>query len=633
MKRAAILIGVKRTANLPELPAVSDAISEMKAWALTQNIEVYPEDGITDEQGAVRVCRIKDAIEQLLDRTNIEQLIVYFAGHGISIQGHEYWLLSKAGTDSQEAVNVKGSIDLAKQCTVPHVVFISDSCRTPATGMQHHSIRGSEIFPIAEVSGPDRSVDVFYACLPGAPSFEVKDPNDTAKAYTAVYTDALVDALNGGDGIEFDVDSNEQVGFVRLWPLKEHLAQVVIHRLQAAVGSISLIQTPDANIMSKPSAWLSRLPLPLIIDHQGNHKVQDNHASANPLSALHDVLDKAIAEPNETIDGDSNPSSKYRGIGHTWFENKPTSEDDEGQNERVGDKELKILRDWHQRLLDPLVPSHYETGCGFSIHGRNVIAAHSVNAHCELLTSELVRVSDPLNAGGIVTQPTNVLIVFEGSVGVLLPAIPGFLAMLVFDTEDGALVNISYEPTEKFYIDDSLEYHRWEEFRERRDEIRDLRALVAASTRLGVFSFGASTRLGTFTYDDKDTFTLAKRMQYAKGIDPTMAIYAAYAYDDLGSHDQIEEMQKYLEADLHLQLFDIALLSRFLRKHQVTPADNIFPPFPMLAQGWALLNARQISLPASLAGIEDHVVPSLWTLFDSRGVTMIQTAINNRTIR
>ncbi len=43
-------------------------------------------------------------------------------------------------------------------------------------------------------------------------------------------------------------------------------------------------------------------------------------------------------------------------------------------------------------------------------------------------------------------------------------------------------------------------------------------------------------------------------------------------------------------------------------------------------QGWAPLNAHNVSLTPSLRGLERHLVDPLWTMFDPEGVAMIRRA-------
>ena len=111
----------------------------MERWAKRQGIGTVKV--FTDEAGAVDVGAIKRAIREIVDAGNVEQLLIYFAGHGVNIQRNEYWLLSDAPRDSNAAVNVRGSVQLAEDSGISHVVFISDACR-PMCNLWLHTSRG-----------------------------------------------------------------------------------------------------------------------------------------------------------------------------------------------------------------------------------------------------------------------------------------------------------------------------------------------------------------------------------------------------------------------------------------------------------------------------------------------------------
>ena len=164
----------------------------MAEWAQAQGMAT---ELITDASGPVDIARIKTAIRALVDAGNIGQLLVYFAGHGVNRLRQEYWLLTDAPDDTQAAVNLAGSVALAATCGIPHVVFVSDACRTAAEGIRAQSITGSEIFPNRE--GDEHSVDQFFACDLGRPSHEVRDPDVTTAEFSALYTGELLPALNG----------------------------------------------------------------------------------------------------------------------------------------------------------------------------------------------------------------------------------------------------------------------------------------------------------------------------------------------------------------------------------------------------------------------------------------------------
>lgn len=106
MIRASVLLGVAQAGILDTLQAVHDGARAMEQWALDQGMDRELVKVITDEDGPVEVSRVKKAIKELVDLTTVEQLIVYFAGHGVNISRGEYWLLSGAPEDSNEAVNL-----------------------------------------------------------------------------------------------------------------------------------------------------------------------------------------------------------------------------------------------------------------------------------------------------------------------------------------------------------------------------------------------------------------------------------------------------------------------------------------------------------------------------------------------
>jgi hypothetical protein len=258
MQRAAVLIGVEKTGNLPTLQAVRKGVEEMRQWALSQPGMGGRVVTITDEQGEpVTASEIRTAIKTFVDLGTIEQLVVYFAGHGVNNKYHEFWLLSDAPDDPNAAVNVDGSVSLARHCGIPHVVLISDACRTAADSIQAQAVEGSLVFPNTGPAERPGCVDVFYAAAVGRPALEVKDVNATAAGFQAVYTVALVDGLEGSRAelVQVDGEPGESpVGRIRPWPLKRYL-QAEVPKLLVRMGvSLDVSQAPDAVITRRRSA-------------------------------------------------------------------------------------------------------------------------------------------------------------------------------------------------------------------------------------------------------------------------------------------------------------------------------------------------------------------------------------------
>src|SRR3954453_3831326 len=129
MRRAGIFIGVDRTGQLQPLNDAAAGARRMYEWALQQGMA----DGtnarlITDQSQKVTPDMVYDAIKAIIDGPGVDQLILYFPGHGVNINRSEHWLLSDAPVRTSAAVNVAGSVDLARYCGIPYVVFVSDAC-------------------------------------------------------------------------------------------------------------------------------------------------------------------------------------------------------------------------------------------------------------------------------------------------------------------------------------------------------------------------------------------------------------------------------------------------------------------------------------------------------------------------
>jgi Co/Zn/Cd efflux system component len=87
------------------------------------------------------VAAVQDAIERLLDpMAGVEQLLIYFAGHGLNINYGEFWLMNRGLERPTESWDVARSAVLARYSSVPHVIFISDACRTAATECSSSSL-------------------------------------------------------------------------------------------------------------------------------------------------------------------------------------------------------------------------------------------------------------------------------------------------------------------------------------------------------------------------------------------------------------------------------------------------------------------------------------------------------------
>jgi hypothetical protein len=587
-KRGAVMIGVSKTGNLPQLKAAVGCAKKMGKWAIQQGFTKKLVKVITDEEGPVRAQHIIDAVDKILEEDGLEQILVYFAGHGVNNARSEYWLLSGAPVKTAEAVNLDGSVDAARYVGVPHVVFISDACRTQVEGIQAGRVKGQEIFPNKPEGAPEKPVDIFFACTLGSPSMEIKDPKNSAAIYKAQYTEAILEALKGKrtEVIEELVDGSNIVGLVRPRPLGNYLVTELARRL-AGVKSLEgpVSQVPYARLTSpEKEAWLARFVEARVV--RGRSAKPRKARVKEPVS-IHGVAHSAL---RSALQGDRAATDRKV---------------DEAVEAQVGG--ASTMKRSIARGEPAYGPTHFETGCGFKVRGGRVveaIIAPGTGTHVDIDTNDptLVRVYHAQ------APAASVLLRFHNGAGIVVPAIPQFLVTISF--ADGELVSVSYEPSDNSF--------RWPAYLGNIEQFRTLRSVIAASAHLGAFRL-----------DGEDGAALAQQMQMSKNADPAMALYAAYAYHELRYTERLREMHDFQRNDLGFRLFDLAMLTRTLNKKVSNAEPNIFPAFPLLAQGWALLSAFGITLPRKLSDLQDHLVPSIWSVFDAEGVAMLRSAITS----
>jgi hypothetical protein len=588
MIRAGVFIGVDKTGGLQKLNDAAAGARRMYEWALAQGMtDISHAKLITDADGAeVHQHVIFKAIKEIIDGPGADQLIVYYAGHGAYINRNEHWLLTDAPVNASDAVNVTGNIDLARYCGIQHVVIIADACRVAPEGIQAQDVRGGDIFPNDPASDRGKPVDQFFACGRGKTAVEVKDPATIAGNYSALYTDALLEALKGERPEVLEPanavgDSSHYVKTLRLetYLLSEVPRRVVQLNLQHKVN-----QNPDSIVTSKES-WLARIDKPVAPAGGGPRSLPQVTRAPENLRSVSLNLLRSATEGNK---------SEFR---------------QQMEEARTGDVAgADQLAETADRIAKPFGPGHFETQCGFKVRGARIVEFFAPRAQGELLGGA----GDILRINHLEKPAASVLLRFHGNVGTVIPAIPGFIAALTFDERE--LVDVAYEPSDNT--------SRWADYQYQMEEVRALRAIAASASQHG-----------RFRLEQGDANKLAQRMQNMKGNDPTLSVYAAYAYHDLQEIERIRAMSGYQRDDLGVTLFDLALLGRELIGKRVAPNAGIVPFFPLLSQGWALLQAHRIKLHPALDGIERNMRESLWSLFDPAGLEKLKRAMQTMEVR
>ncbi len=582
MSRCAVVIGVNRIGDMPVLHAAASGARDFAAWATGQGIDVTL---LTDDNETVSLGSIKAAIRNYVQQRTYSQLIVFFSGHGVlRAPDYELWLLSGAPDDPDDAVNVPGSIWLARNVGIPHVVIISDACRSRPNTSRLGQVQGGVIFPNESPRSPRPAVDVFYAALPGDPALEVSAKNATDN-YRGIFTDCLLKGLNGSvpDLIVNIGHShlNEEKWVVPSWELKPYLEREVPDA--AASVHIKLQQEPDIRVESHPPNYLAEFPRP---SYSSNPRTI-------PPSRPEEITLRHILRSLK----DERYFKKYIQDGSLPPNTKEFAE-------------RSKMADAINRLMEAKGRESFETRTGFSVIGTTIERAVVTASSCDVFEESgayQVRVHNEQNGRGSMSA----LIQMKGGSVIPLAVLSGYIGTVV--VEEGRVVTVTYLPshhTPKYY-----------EYRYAADEIERRRAFVAVAARNGSFRFEGGM----------EAMEGARYLRRLKAIDPTLGLYSAYAYAQAGDFEGIESVFEYMSYEPEPVLFDVAMLASKLNvsARKRLRRFSVAPFCPMLTQGWAFVDANEVWLPDAVMHARENLLPGLWTTFGKRAAARLWSYVED----
>jgi hypothetical protein len=583
MNRCAVVIGVNKTGDLPVLNAAVSGAEDFAEWATAQGIQVTL---LTDKDGAeVNLGNIAKAIRAFVQQRTFEQLIVFFSGHGIlRAPDWELWLLSGAPDDPNDAVNVPGSIWLARNAGIPHVVMISDACRSRPNTTRLSQIQGGVIFPNQNPKPPRPVVDVFYAALPGDPALEVP-PDQAVQNYRGIFTECLLKGLKGAvSHLAVDMNKNQPGKprwVVSSWKLKTYLEEQVPEA--ASEINIKLQQDPDirveSHLESQPPQFLAEVSAPLIPKRGGDFGiVRGEHGIAPPRKTRTKFKDVV------------------KGYQQKAFDAKPVQ-----PNIQTLAKQSGFVAAMNQ-LIDTRGRESFETGTGFTLIGSQIEGAIASHSNCDIFEESgafQIRLHH-----ATYQKPQSLLMQIAGGRGIPLPVLPGFIGTVLVENQQ--VVSLAYVPARSS--------DRYALYHSSSAEIEQRRAFLAVATRSGSF------RIDT----NPQSLDAAYFLRELKGIDPIFGLYAAYAYAQAGNFEGVESVYTFMSYMPEPVLFDVTLLAGKLFNRQ----NHTLSPFcPMLTQGWALLTPYEKKLPAVVRNASRSLVPGLWTTFEPEAVKKLWKAI------
>jgi hypothetical protein len=616
MARIAIVIGVNKPKKLTPLQgAVTDALA-FGVWIAKQGFDEVKT--FTDDKNAVAYQDIFAEVDRVVKAATYSQLVIYFAGHGFQNGGSEVWLLSGAPNNPGEAISVEASVMASRESGLTSVVFISDACRSIPSGMPDSNVFGISIFPNEALNRQTRpEVDRLFATLPSLVAVEAAKADDKARR-GGVFTREFMQSYHNPphDLIERVPENGELVEVVTNRKLKDLVREMVE---DAAFGEMPKAGQLPEFILESVQAYVGRVDRASLESFARPDRRPDLGAELGP-----EIRPEIAPEIRPEVGPDIRP------------EMRPDTEVSRGRPQRApavaalareaidtaargqgADAAAAVLRGsaLGNKISEAILGflrvapvDHFETKTGFAVTGARVVSANSPRFSAEVLGTEFVRLQ-PEEEGA---PSASVLIQFEGGNGTVLPGLRGYIGHIFVD--DGAVTNVNYVPS-------TNSVDRWREYQYVQADVEALRATVAAAAGLGVFRV-----------EPREARPFADKMRQFKVLDPTLGLYAAYAYASAGLDQEVSSVLQYMRTDLNAELFDVAMLARrAVRPHEVGPNDPdplaILPFCPMLRQGWSLLEVREAQLPDAVRQAQNWLLPALWSTFAPEGVELLRQAM------
>jgi hypothetical protein len=585
-KRAVICIGVNRAGAMTPLRGAIKGARDFRAWAGAQGAET----SLLIDRGKKRIAvsDIFDVVEACVEAGTYDQLIVYFSGHGILLApGAEYWLLSRAPANPNEAVNLSRSIEEARNSGIPHVVFVSDACRSSVTGPPLSGVTGGVIFPSSPVRQRRSEVDVFYATRPGDPAYEVPEAEAT-KRYRGIFTDNLLKAIKAPkqEWIEQVDDGQTTLTVVTSRQLKPYLETIV--PADAAAADVRLRQVPEVRVETALPKFFSAV-------------------DATAVSPGPEAPPPPPSAPETTEAALSAVGDRYLGIPEA-----PATTD------RAVTEVIGITAEV-ERLVATRGRQSFETRTGFTVFGAQTVRADALRWDAGVFRDSsdqaAIHVRLVPREGNAARHASSVVLEFDRRIGTVLPVLPGFVGTVV--VQQGRVVSVNYVP--------AAHTSRHRQYEQRARELEEMKAFAAVASRHG-----------RFVVDQLSAVELAGRIRQAKGIDPTMGLYAAYAYAQVGRYEDVYSVYRYMRDDeIELPVpFDVLMLATRHKPDAHTERRARFAPFaPMLSQGWALLMEGDPMHAQAHEKVRPHLIPSLWTTLDADGVRLVRRDLRSGRIR
>ena len=574
--RHAIVIGVDKAGSLPLLRAAASGAKNFADWLDGEGFAVTR--FIDTPDTLIKVDPIFEAVKAIAECDNCQQLVVYFSGHGFLNGYRELWMLSGAPDNPNQAISLLECQRLSKRTGIPNVVFVSDACRSTPASLAANSVRGSVIFPTTPHAGNvTTKVDTFLATQEGDPAYEV-GVQESTQNYYGIFTESFLDAYRSPE--QSMVSTVDGIEVVLNKDLEGWLSRDVNRRAQLV--SIAIEQRPESIVLS--DSYIGRV-------RRGAER-SPSLPAAQPT--MNEVAALAFSEKGFPLLAQPTP-------------NNIAAIRDSDKAMAFGQARNDII------IAQQSAPKSFETRTGFYVSGARIKEAVTNRKFFDTdmgaeISGNVVRLYPKDNV------PASVAIRFNDDSGTVVAGIEGYIGTIVVD--DGRVVSVTYTRSREGFGDSQSDAR-----------LEELRSLVAASARFGTFRIA-----GTGNDRKNRAAELADRIRNLKAVDPTLGLYAAYAYAEADLPDKIMSVWEFMRGDIRGQLFDVALLSGLLSRQPPHERRGTAPCCPMLSQGWGLLRIENVELPRRISEAMEYIRPALWTTFEPQGLDNVVALLRDEEV-
>ncbi len=583
-RRAGIVIGVDNSAGMPTLSAAVSGAVEFATFLRGEGFSVT--EFLGDANRTVAVNDVLTEVRRLVDLASLDQLVIYFSGHGVNFNQNEHWFLS--GGLPNEIVSMTRSVSLARHSGIPNVVFISDACRTPPLDFYSQQISGGTIFPPENPRPSDVEIDRFYATLPGQAAWEL--PRVDSQRKHGIFTTVFLEAYK-----QPDRNMIQQVGGVDVVPnrrLKSFLSREVPRRVQTV--DLKLNQYPQSITESGLTTFVGKVATDATPT-----------AGAPPEPTIAEVTDDRLEAlgfaPNE---------AQPRGF---------TSAQLSAASVELGFVQVdsKIFA----ASENPESRRSFETNTGFNVYGANVAGVET--SPPGLLQGVFTESDSPTRPMIVRLAPEvgSAMIRFADGSGTVVAILPQYIGTIV--VASGGVASVTYE------LSENSNHFNGDPDMTRR--LRELRASVSAAAQLGGFRFQ-----GDRASREENAQLFADEVRQLKMFDPTLGVLAAYAYAEAGLESHVQSVRRFMRNDLRRvthaagepAIFDVAMLAQDLRDVDTAELRWTVPLCPMLSFGWNY--TFDVGLPEPVREAQRFLLPGLWTTFGREGMDIVESFARER---